>query len=452
MNAVAKHLFTTGDDRPEKRGGARQSDEQKEIRESMVAFIKTFKVQRSHYGRAKSKRQYLPCYLNIRCMFKMWLKQREEQNLPASKKNEGTFYDIFYSKFNLAFGCPRTDVCSRCELLKHNRTIGSEEDKRTANLEYQLHRAKAKRFYSLCREEMQRRDTLTLVFDLQQTLPFPKTNISEAFYRRQGWVYNLGIVMHGSSKLRRNCFMYTWDESQSGRGSNEICSAIMNFLRKISTTVRRRRYSRLCLISDGCSGQNKNSSMITMLLKYVNLTQNPFEEIVYVFPIPGHSRMAPDRLFGRIEKQLRRREVILTPDDYRSILQKHGTVYTYTRNYNIFDYKKLADAVLKKNNKLGIRAHRMWRFKKGSKIFEHKNAYFGTYTEEKNLVKVSNLRGRKPLLVEANNHISALKAEDMRFLLEHLTMDDETRTYFDRILATATSSKPDALEFPDVTR
>lgn len=58
-------------------------------------------------------------------------------------------------------------------------------------------------------------------------LPLPKTNIGEAFYKRQLWLYNLGLICVDNTEVP---YMYTWLESESGRGSNEIISALLHLL------------------------------------------------------------------------------------------------------------------------------------------------------------------------------------------------------------------------------
>lgn len=45
-----------------------------------------------------------------------------------------------------------------------------------------------------------------------------------------------------------------------------------------------------------------------------------------VFPITGHSFMRPDRVFGNIEKQSRKIEVITSPEEFIAVISEHSTV------------------------------------------------------------------------------------------------------------------------------
>lgn len=51
------------------------------------------------------------------------------------------------------------------------------------------------------------------------------------------------------------------------------------------------------------------------------------KEILVVYPVRGHSFLPADRVFGRIEKDLRKMTVITTKEHYQEILSKHGRVH-----------------------------------------------------------------------------------------------------------------------------
>lgn len=80
----------------------------------------------------------------------------------------------------------------------------------------------------------------------------------------------------------------------------------------------------LRIISDGCSGQNKNTGMISMLIKWL-YSESPrhLKIIELIYPIVGHSFILPDRIFAKIEKVLKTKEVLTSPAEYFSVLQEH---------------------------------------------------------------------------------------------------------------------------------
>jgi len=94
-----------------------------------------------------------------------------------------------------------------------------------------LHKKKAKRFFELLKE--QTNDSINCSFDMMQTQPLPKLSVTDVFYSRQVWIYNLTFVVSGLDQLNDKCFLYTWNEAEFGRGPNEICSALIDFLEKL---------------------------------------------------------------------------------------------------------------------------------------------------------------------------------------------------------------------------
>lgn len=65
------------------------------------------------------------------------------------------------------------------------------------------------------------------------------------------------------------------------------------------------------------------------------------------FPVRGHSYLPADRVFGRIERKLRKAEEILTPSGYYKIYQEAGNVRVLGKDWLIKNYKDLT-TILKK--------------------------------------------------------------------------------------------------------
>ncbi len=98
------------------------------------------------------------------------------------------------------------------------------------------------------------------------------------------------------------------------------------------------RTQRLRLFSDPCFGQNKNINLLSMLFA---LMKEAFPRISaeYVFPIRGHSFLPVDRVSGRIEQQVRKKDTILMPEEYYEILHNHGNVHIYGQHWKAYDFK-----------------------------------------------------------------------------------------------------------------
>lgn len=135
-----------------------------------------------------------------------------------------------------------------------------------------LHKLRAKNFFELVGTKVP--DTVSVSFDMQENQPLPKLSVGEVYYSRQIWMFNLTFVIHGPNQGKENVFIYTWTENQSARGSNQVCSALMDFIKVLENRFQGdpQKPSKLRLFSDACSGQNKNRTLAGSLLHYVNQT------------------------------------------------------------------------------------------------------------------------------------------------------------------------------------
>lgn len=81
--------------------------------------------------------------------------------------------------------------------------------------------------------------TINVSFDMMQNQAIPKLSVIDTFYSRQAWIYNLTFVINfKENQSSDNCFLYTWLETQSGRGPNEVCSVILDFLERLENRLK----------------------------------------------------------------------------------------------------------------------------------------------------------------------------------------------------------------------
>lgn len=344
LNRICRQFYESGRLPEEKRGGTRQTAMQKCAKESVRDFIGKLRPTEGHYNRKKSSRRYLSPLLTIRQLYSAWSSQFVKDNPGNVPCKYQTFYDIFVKEFNISFKTPRTDVCSTCARYENQKM--DPKHVQEAELALKLHKLRARQFGLIRAEDAKTRRTMVLCFDLQQNIPLPRTNIGEVFYKRQLWMYNLGVVHITKHQDNRTVFLYNWLESDSGRGSNEVISAVLDFLRVNLTRIKKKRYRCLSLFADSCPGQNKNYTMLFALLTYINSPLCPFRTIKFTFPVRGHSYMEADQVFGRIEKDMRKRETVLLPSTYQDIMQQHGTVKRFNDDWRAYDFKKLVKLYL----------------------------------------------------------------------------------------------------------
>lgn len=262
-------------------------------------------------------------------MLRMYNRQADE-NLKVRK---GYFRKIFNNYYNLGFGSPRTDVCSIClqydELIKSCEKEKDLQKKAETTIKKRVHKLRAEAFFHLVREEQNH--MITFYFDCQKNCPMLKLPDRSTYYSRQFYLFNFTVVQ-GSSKAKLspdNTFAYCWTEDTFAKGSNEIASAVYHRLCSTDWT----NISTVRLIADGCGGQNKNSTVIFMLAKWLT-SEAPvnIKVIGLIFPVVGHSFIPPD-------KDFRKMEIIKNPEGYLNLIRKHSTVIEFGKGCKVYDWK-----------------------------------------------------------------------------------------------------------------
>jgi len=266
--------------------------------QQVTDHIGLFPAESSHYSRnINPHRKYLSSVLTVKKMY-------EEYRIWCSSKNynpvnASMYRNIFSTHFNLGFGSPKTDTCSKCDA----ETV-DEKHKQLAEQAFKCMAEDRKRAKS-------ETDVHYVTFDMQKTLPLPKLSTSSAFYLRQIWLYNLGV--HYISGSLEKPYFHIWTETEALRGCEEVCSALLVFF-----DVANISGGSLVAWSDSCCGQNKNFYVMS-LWQYL-IKKARFTRIDHKFPVPGHSFIDSDRDFAHIESEVRKHQNIYTVDTYHNIM------------------------------------------------------------------------------------------------------------------------------------
>lgn len=344
VQRIARNHLRTGEMPLEKRGGDKTSKRFLAKKTSVRNFIEGLKnCSETHYCRGKSQaRQYLPGDLNISKIWRMYNNQA-----PVELKVRKTFFrTLFCVEYNIGFGSPVTDACSTCLSYKEQlKTLQDPGAKSKTMISLRVHKLRANAFYTKLKENADGLQTFS--FDCQKNLVVPKVPDQIAYYSRQLYTYNFTIVKGSSNEklTKDNVYIYTWNENDYRKSSNEIASAVHDCL--VKTDLSNISVIRLC--ADGCGGQNRNSNMIFMCAHYLlNSAPANVKRIEIVFPVRGHSFLPSDRVFGLIEKDLKKMPVIYEPNTYTDVFNKYGTVSKLGEDCKVYDWKKSGTELFKK--------------------------------------------------------------------------------------------------------
>lgn len=94
------------------------------------------------------------------------------------------------------------------------------------------------------------------------------------------------------------------------------------------------------LIADGCGGQNKNKIVWTMCCKW--LLEHPSVKKIEVFFPSQYLRIFEQIEYSDTEKDIKRKEVVIDPETYNSIISQYAIIVNVGQNCLVADWKKFA--------------------------------------------------------------------------------------------------------------
>lgn len=303
------------------------------VKDSVRSHIDSFQTIESHYCRKSTERKYLPPTLNISRMYLLYQEYCQENNIP-NIATESIYRQIFNTEYNISFFQPKKDWCDIC----HKYESLPVEQKTEMEEEYASHlknRDLSRQLKINDKELACQSSTLcTAVFDLQQVLPVPKSNVGLAYYKLKLSTYNFTIF----NLATKHCHCYMWYECIARRGSSEIGSCLLNFI-EIHVAKGIKEFS---FFSDNCAGQNRNKYLFAL---YSYLSQKHSVKIRHTFLQPGHTQTEGDCVHSVIEKASKHIPVY-TPEQWYSLVRTakrqkpYYTVYELSQK-DVYDLKDL---------------------------------------------------------------------------------------------------------------
>ena len=332
---MVKKTRSLGVMEPEKRGGRVRKDQDQQLADEVRKHINRFPKMESHFCRANTGYQYLSPDLNINKMYLLYLEEHNKNERKASL----SFYSKAVENMKLKFHSPKKDLCGLCDAYRK----GNEGEQALICIDYEKHiqeKCKAREL----KEEMKEKAKfnpetfVTSVFDLQQVLYLPKSNRGELFYKRRLSCYNFTVYELAS----KTGYCYLHHEGLAKRGSNEIASNLYSYL----TVVDGEKKKEVALFCDGCRGQNKNSILPAMLMRFVKHAKSITSVTVSYFAT-NHGQSEGDAMHSTIERAMKNFGDIFLPAQLAALIKlsrRNPSQYIVHENQtaDIYDWKQLS--------------------------------------------------------------------------------------------------------------
>ena len=275
---------------------------------TLQTHIFSFPRERSHY--TVGKKEALDPSLDVK---KMWALYKEQEERDARRVlGYGTYLQMF-NQYDLKFGAYKTDTCGTCDKLKEQ--MSADPDNEEFKQQKADHLRQADMAYKMQQQDRDNSDDRTHAIwgDMMSVAQIPKLPTGASFYLRKLKVYNEDFY----SASRDQHSMFLWNQLEGKKGANDVISCLHAFLETIPAVCKH-----LICWFDGTSSQLKNTTTLLYLLHRTDSTSPiyKFERISLKYAPPGHTYMAPDRAFGNVSKQLKKKEVIGDPKELMQVI------------------------------------------------------------------------------------------------------------------------------------
>lgn len=269
------------------------------------------------------------------------------------------------------------------------------------------------------------------------------------------------VIGHSHSPLtKENVKSFCFTENQYKKNANLIASCILHLLKTADLT----KYTRVRLMTDGCGGQNKNTIFVTMVMYWLaNFAPKNIQDVAVIFPVTGHSFIPSDRVFGKIETEIKKHEMILNPADLLSIIGQFGEVINVSESVTVYNFKDSMTGVVRQTQSWPFQISKIKRilFRKHGKscnieIKGEQHYYYDVANFSSVFVRKKSVADILPTQVMETNCVKREKKNDVLSLLKKHFGDewsnDERLRFFKYVIdgeAVAGENEEDDPDAPD---
>lgn len=239
-------------------------------------------------------------------MYSLYREHCEDNNI-SEVATESIYRQIFCSEFKLSFFQPKKDLCDIC----YKYDTSTKDDPHPMEYQQHIKNKELARKLKATDKEMasQNSEMCVAVFDLQQILPVPKSDVGLAYYKLKLSAFNFTVFNLGTKECQ--CFM--WHECIAKRGSSEIGSCLLHY---VEMQVKK-GVEQFSFFSDNCGEQNRNKYLFSL---YNHLTLKHSVTIRDTYLERGHTQNEGDSVHSVIERAARNIPVY-TPNQWISIVR-----------------------------------------------------------------------------------------------------------------------------------
>ncbi|CAH1984507.1 unnamed protein product [Acanthoscelides obtectus] len=267
----------------------------------ITTFLEKLPKLPSHYCRKDTTKLYLEHeFSSYSDLYKAFVDYSKTQNTAPASRN--TLIKWVHKK-NIGIFKPRKDRCDTCvQYESQNLILEDWEQHRTDKERPQKEKNddKEKAMQGVCH---------VITVDLQAVKTCPYLQASLLYFKTKLVCHNFTVYDLATNQ----CTCYWFTELDADLQASTFASLLVDYLTK-KYLQNAAHIKPIIIYSDGCTYQNRNSTMANALL---SLSRQYNVQITQKFLIKGHSQMECDSVHAVIERKLKNKNIEIPNDYYR---------------------------------------------------------------------------------------------------------------------------------------
>lgn len=176
--------------------------------------------------------------------------------------------------------------------------------------------------------------------DLQKVIMLPRIDMLKlVLFCPRLVVFNESFVPLGYKTADIMSFAAIWHEGISGRKKEDIICAFRAFLMNF------RDLNKITLWLDNCAAQNKNWTLFSCMINFINSHETSISTIVLKYFETGHTFMSADEFHHQVEHALKKKKKVYDFDDFADAVATTNNRKTVVKNMTVTDFFKIADEI-----------------------------------------------------------------------------------------------------------
>lgn len=246
-------------------------------------------------------------------MYREYKKECDDNNKIAFHRTG--FMNLFHEK-NFSLWQPRKDQCDLCCAYE-----AKNEDEYT----YQAHikrKTEAREAKTVDKELAENDPAIKVItMDLESLLICPRLQASSLYYKMKLSCHNFTIF----DLTTKDVLCYFWNETEGDLTANCFASCVVDYLNTLNLQV----VKKVVIYSDGCTYQNRNSTLANAILQFVVKNKITVEQ---KYLERGHTQMECDSIHSCVERKIKKKSVFV-PQNYVDFIREARPEKPYQVKY-----------------------------------------------------------------------------------------------------------------------